>query len=305
MRIKTRVDLFLGFLLVVALMMVVVPALASERRGNNNDCNGVGNCNDIEIEVNEGGDGYGGDGGEGGSATSDASSESDATATATAGAEAGASVGDITIEGDTIPADTTHRAKITLENTPDIVTITPGSGDDCKAHIGFGASIPGVGASMNIPLPGKECRKLKAYDRAVLMNQWQAAEIMFCSLKEVKAEFRSFDLDCIETLTLYVVPLPEPVGVLLTDTEYRDLVAQAEAAEQVEEYAEQSEYRYAQQQHLIEALEEEHDDDQAEIDALKKKVNDEVAEADARRAAVRAKYAAKEAETDGSENPDK
>ena len=100
-------------------------------------------------------------------------------------------------------------------------------------------------------------------------------------------------------------PPPEPTGVYVAYDDYDILVAQAEAAEQVAEYAEQSEYRYAQQQHLIEALEEDHTVDQAEIDALKKRVEDEVAEADARRAAVRAKYADKEAKSDGPESPDK
>jgi len=86
---------------------------------------------------------------------------------------------------------------------------------------------------------------------------------------------------------------PEPTGLYVPYDDYDILVAQANAAEQVADYAEQSEYRYAQQQHLIEALEEDAADDDAQIEALKKRVDDEVAEAEARRTAVREKMAKK------------
>ena len=286
MKLNNKVNwIFAGLLLLAMAFMYGSRSAASDY---DDDSDG----DSTEIIGGDGGDG--GDGGHGG-AGGDASGGD-------------ASVGDITINDLTeIPANTTHKARI--ENTPDIVTITPGSGDTCKAHIGFGVAVPGLGTSMNIPLPGKECRKVRAYDRAVAMEQWQAAEIMFCSFKEVKAEFRSFGLTCIDILTLYLPPSPEPVGVTVTLAEYEDLLAQAASAEQVEEYAEQSEYRYAQQQSLLESLESDHDEDQVEIAALKKRVNDEVAEADARRAAVRAKYEAKEQEqeeeSDGPESPDK
>jgi hypothetical protein len=291
---------------VSALVTFATSAEGSEKYRGDNDCNGTGNCNDIDIETNEGGqggrggsggDGYGGAGGDGGESNAQGGEGG-------AGGDADAVVGDITIDASTdIPANTTHKARI--ENTPDVVTITPGSGDSCKAHIGFGVAVPGLGTSLNIPLPGKECRKLKAYDRLIAAEQWQGAEIIFCSLKEVDREFDDLELNCIDILTLYLVPGPEPVGVTVSQADYDLLVAQAEAAEAVEEYAEQSEYRYVQQQHMIEALEEDAADDDNEIERLKKRVNDEVAEADARRAAVREKIAAKEAEDDGSENPDK
>ena len=109
---------------------------------------------------------------------------------------------------------------------------------------------------------------------------------------------------------LIYMPAAEPAaaapnGVVVPFDEYDELLAQAASAEDIEEYAEQAEHRYVQQQHLIEALEKDHDDDQEEIDALKKKVDDAVTDRNARRAEVRAKYAAKEAEDDGSESPDK
>ena len=93
---------------------------------------------------------------------------------------------------------------------------------------------------------------------------------------------------------------PPPDGVFVPFAEYDELVAQADCCEEQEaalaSYAEESEYRHVQQQHLIESLEKDHSDDQAEIDALKKRVNEAVEEANARRAAVRAKMAKKKEE---------
>lgn len=295
MKLNNKINWVLAGLLLLVMAFWYGSSANASDYDYDDDSDSDGDSGDI-IGGDGGDGGAGGDGGHGGAGGDGYGGDADASG-------GDASVGDITINDLTeIPANTTHKARI--ENTPDIVTITPGSGDSCKAHIGFGVSIPGLGTSMNIPLPGKECRKLKAYDRAMAAEQWQAAEIMFCSFKEVKTEFRSFGLDCIDVLTLYAPPGPEPVSVTVTIEEYEILVAQAASAEQIEEYQEQVEYRYVQQQHLIEALEEGAAEDDYEIEALKKRVNDEVAEADARRAAVRAKMAAKEDESDGPEGTD-
>ncbi len=286
----------MGFLVIVALILVIAPVWASDddddSDGNGGSCNGIANCN----THNDGGDGYGGDGyggeggdggtgtgyggegGEGGDADASSNSESEANSTSSAGAEAGASVIN-NITGDTIPADTTHRAKITIENTPDIVTITPASGDTCKAHIGFGVSIPGLGTSMNIPLPGKECRKLKAYDRAIAMRQWRAAEIMFCALKEVKAEFKEHGLVCVDILTLHLHPLtpdpkpdnPRPTAgkVVITEDEYHGLLLAQVQAEDYEKQQQMVADKFAQYDSLIEERQAEHERDDAEIERLK------------------------------------
>ena len=258
----------------------------------------------------EGGDGTatatGGAGGEGGAGgNSDASAGAEASASA--GAEAGATggnVGDITIEGDTIPANTTHQADIELKNTPDIVNITPGSGDDCKAHIGANLSLPGLGTGVTIPLAGRECRKLKYYDRMIGQGDYNAAEIIFCSLKDVQREFRELGLNCRDTLSIYVVP--PPVGqVILTNSEYDELMAEAVQKEEFEEVVEKAEYRYAQQQSLIEELQDEvesHETEAAEVERLKRLA----AERAATRAKVKQKLLAKkEAEDDGSEDGSK
>lgn len=280
MKLARKVDLWMGFLVIVALIMLAAPSWAGDKpKHSDPDCNGVGNCNDIDIEVTEGGTGYGGRGGQGGAsdASSDASANADAAADAAATANSdatGGSVGDITIEGDTIPADTTHRLDAEIKNTPDIVTITPGSGDDCKAHIGFSASVPGIGTGLNIPLPGKECRKLKAYDRAIAMRQWRAAEIMFCSLKEVKKEFKDFGLNCTDVLTLHITPLPTPEptagSVSISEDEYELLLMAQQQTEEFEEQQEMVADKFAQYDSLIEEREKQHADDDAEIERLKR-----------------------------------
>lgn len=228
--------------------------------------------------------GAGGSGGAGGDAQSSSGAEASAGAEASS-SSAGGNVGDITIEGDAIPADTTHQADIELKNTPDIVNITPGSGDTCKAHIGANLSLPGLGTGLTIPLPGKECRKLKYYDRMVDQGDLNAAEIIFCGLKDIKAEFRELGLDCRETLSIFV---PATGQVILTEGEYDNLMAEAVQKEEFEEAVEQAEYRYAQQQSLIEALQEEvsdHDVEAEEIERLKREAADLRREQEARKAA--------------------
>jgi len=181
------------------------------------------------------------------------------------------------------------------------VNITPGSGDTCKAHIGANLSLPGLGTGLTIPLPGRECRKLKYYDRMITLGDTNAAEIIFCGLKDIKAEFKQLGLDCRETVSIHVVP-PEPTGqVLVDEDEYNSLLMSQVQQEELDEYAEQAEFRYAQQQSLIDELQDDADDDDVEIEQLKKAVADRAAT----RAAVREKMLAKkEAKDDGPESTD-
>lgn len=96
-------------------------------------------------------------------------------------------------------------------------------------------------------------------------------------------------------------PAPIPTGkMLVSEDEYDKLVLMAENSEDIEEHIEQTEYRYAQQQSLIEDLQEqvaEHEDDQEELDRLKREaaaLRAKQEEADARREAVLKRYADKE-----------
>ena len=157
------------------------------------------------------------------------------------------------------------------------MTITPGSGDNCKAHIGANLSIPGLGTGLNIPLPGKECRKLKYYDRMIAMGDLNAAEIIFCALKEIEAEFRQLDLDCRDTLSIYIEPVIESAVIVedwsanelvaqLSDEQYEELKSQIKETD--EEY-EKVEYAQAQQRSIIETQAEELARLKREADRLK------------------------------------
>lgn len=240
---------------------------------------------------------------EGGAGGSAESTSNIGDTTATGGSAEGGSVGDINIStGSVRPADTTHKADIRIENTPDIVTITPGSGDACKAHIGANLSIPGLGTGLNIPLPGKECRKLKYYDRMIAMGDFNAAEIIFCALKEISREFNQLGLDCRDTLSVYVEPVAEifsePQESAANDWSANDLVAQLseeqyeelkEKIKEADEDYERVEYVQSQQQSTIEVQ-------QSTIEELKREAERLMAEQAARKreeAATQAKFKAR------------
>jgi len=255
--------------------------------------------------------GTGGEGGAGGHAESN-SAVGDTTATGGSSEATGGSVGDINVNtGNNIPANTTHKSDIRIENTPDSVTITPGSGDRCKAHIGANLSIPGLGTGLTIPLPGKECRKLNYYDRMIAIGDTNAAEIIFCSLKEVKTEFRQLDLPCRDTLSIHTEePDPDLTGqVIIPEDEYNSLLLAQVQQEEVEEL----EDKYMEQQALIDDLKEEiadHDLEQEEIDQLKRQAAELSAAQQARekeradfRAAAKARLAAREEQGSEEEDP--
>ena len=127
------------------------------------------------------------------------------------------------------PANTT--ADIKLKNTPDNVMVTPGSGDSCKAHIGANLSIPGLGAGLTIPLPGRECRKLIYYDRMMDAGRYDVAAKIFCDLKEVYLSFDKDESAC-EAAVLFVPEIVKPI-IVADNTEYVEKVEQAQVQQQV------------------------------------------------------------------------
>jgi hypothetical protein len=81
-----------------------------------------------------------------------------------------------------------------------------------------------------------------------------------------------FDLSELMPAPAAVAPEPEPVPagmVLVYEDELEELQLMAENSEDYEEHIEQTEYRYAQQQNQIDALQREHENDEAEIERLK------------------------------------
>jgi len=75
-----------------------------------------------------------------------------------------------------------------------------------------------------------------------------------------------------------VVYEPPSGQVLVPEDEYESLMVQAVQKEELEEYAQQQEDRYAQQQSLLDSLKNEHKDDEAELERLKIKAAELAAE---------------------------
>ena len=263
------IKLLIGGLIITMFMMLALPSFADERRGRNG--NDVG-ATTVDVDSRP-------------SLTSGDVTLTGGDTTLTGGDNTASNTTNVSISEAEIPTHTT--SDIRLENTPDSVQIVPGSGDSCKAHIGANLSVPGLGTGLTIPLPGKECRKLKYYDRMVVEHQWQTAEIIFCSLKEVRREFAELELNCRDTLTIHITPLPtpEPTGmVVISEEEYEQLSMAQVSKEVYDDHQEAVEYRYEQQQVLIEALEEEHASDDVKIAALKGVVDAALKERDAKEA---------------------
>jgi hypothetical protein len=199
-------------------------------------------------------------------AVSTADSTSSSASTVTTSADS-----DINIAGDVIPADTTHKGKLKVENTADIVNITPGSGDECKAHVGATGSIPGLAVGFNIPLPGRECRKLQYYDRMIAAQNYDAAAIIFCSLVDVEKEFKELNLDCQSTINPSMEP-PEDdqIGMWVPREEYEELLLAQVQQEEFEEAQQMDADRFAQQENRIDSLEDELSEREAALEELER-----------------------------------
>ena len=104
-------------------------------------------------------------------------------------------------------------------------------------------------------------------------------------------------------------PEPEPVGnVSIPEHEYHDLLLAQVQQEELDDVIKMAEYRYVQQQSLIQSLEKEHENDNEEIKALKVVVSEALKKRDERQAvedqktasfaAIYSKYAKQEEEPD-------
>ena len=192
----------------------------------------------------------------------------------------------VTVEGDTIPADTTHyeNQDIKLKNTPDNVMVTPGSGDTCIVYIGGSLSIPGLGAGLNFPLSGKECRKLVYYDRMMAIGKYAVAAKFFCDLKGSMATFDKDEKTC-EAAVLYVPP-PKPVSK--TAAPITDILMADITQEEYEQEHEKVEERYLEQQEVNDKK----DEELRKLRATVKKALEERDKRDAEKAASEQKFKA-------------
>lgn len=130
---------------------------------------------------------------------------------------------------------------------------------------------------LNIPLPGRECRKLKYYDRLMQIGQYEAAARIFCELKEVKKAFERDEMLCREAV-LYV---PDPTPQMMMRAPAREIPDEEEIRQEVraeiEDEHEQVEYRMAQQQNLLASQKEELEQLRREAEELRRRVEAEEA----------------------------
>ncbi len=209
---------------------------------------------------------------------------SEANADSTSNSEAGAAA-------ESTSAGGTANVTTKSENTSLVLT---GARDTagCFTKVTIGAEGFGIGFSRSDPY----CKKVRLITRQLALQNWDAAARLECTLKEWREIYGKDKEAC--RAALFAGPDEEPVNALIEHQEYSALaqefqymiVAQVQQ-EEFNEAVEKGEYRYAQQQALIEELNEEHAKDDKEIARLKR----ETAEAAkretkelARRAAARA-----------------
>lgn len=121
-------------------------------------------------------------------------------------------------------------------------------------------------ASFRFDLTDKDARVLRIAREWNAEGNHHAADKLQCSVKVVWQPFGSPE-ECYDALNQ---PEPEPVGRYLSHGEYHELTMAQVQQEEFDEAVEQAEFRYVQQQSLIEELEKEHEEDDAEIELLKR-----------------------------------
>jgi len=183
----------------------------------------------------------------------------------------------------------------------------------CGRTFGFSGSNTSGGWAFGIPIPRSwtpTCDLWKAAEEAQ-QNGFVFTSYMFqCSIKAVRKVLGADTCEKFEGMALvemgFVDPPPDLTEIYERAAKYDERWLMADITqEQYKHQQEQVEYRIAQQQNLIDSLQQEVAADDDKIEALEQRIEDELNEANARRAAVRAKYEAKRQEKpDGPENPD-
>lgn len=283
MTTRTQARLWYALVWVIAIGWFIWAADAVAGGGSRGDCNGEVNCNELDIDVEGGRGGHGGsggDGGQGGSGGHGGSGGEGGEAAAAAEASAGA-------EASTGPIDNHSgggNATVSTEsNNTNVVLVPNNNTAGCLRVWGLAFGNGDGAASLGIPTRDKACDYEAAADDAAATGDHDIAWFWRCHKRSLYSQFkdRGEDTDtavlqCFQRMTeMLGVPIgatdePPPGQILVAEEEYSELLAQAETAEAVEEFAEQTEYRIAQQQNLIDSLQDDHEADQLEIERLKR-----------------------------------
>jgi len=282
MKTRKLFGLGVGFLVIVGLTMLSSPVWAGEKKhgGKDNpppdigDCVGVANCNTISPEGGRGGDGYGG---EGGSATGGAGGDANAM-----GGEATANTGPI----DNSSGGGNSTVSTRSSNT-NVVLVPNNNTAGCLRVYGLSFGNGDGAAALGIPTRDKACDYEAAADDAASTGDHDIAWYWRCHKENLYKPFRdkgesaeSAIVDCFAKMTEMLgvsvggSDQQVPTGyVLLLEGEHDALILAQIQQEELDEYAEQSEFRYVQQKSLIESLQQEvseYQDDTEEIERLKR-----------------------------------
>ena len=306
---------------ILMLLLLAMPAFAGG--GDRGNCNGQENCNELDIDIEGGRGGHGGSGGEGGDGGAGGhggdggeGGQADASAQASAGAEAHTGPIDNSSGGGSATVSTES-------NNTNVVLVPNNNTAGCLRVWGLAFGNGDGAASLGIPTRDKACDYEAAADDAAATGDHDIAWFWRCHKKSLYSQFkdRGEDTDtavlqCFERMTeMLGVPIgatdePPPGQILLPEAEYDELLAQASTVEEIEEEVmeqrELVEYRIAQQENLIESLEQQHEDDQAELDRLKREaaaLREEQDAEEARRARVR-EILSRDDDDDSGQEPD-
>lgn len=249
--------------------------------GNNNE---LTSTTDVSVHAE------GGDGGTGGAATStigdvssaggEASSHSSVGDTTAMGGEGGASSS--TASNDGVTVESTDNSE---NNNTNVVLVPNNNTAGCMRVFGISFGTHDGAAALGAPFRDEACDFEQAADDAAARGDHKIAWWWRCHKKNLYKTFKQkgdtkemAHLKCWNSMTEMLTG-----QVIVDKDEYDSLMAQAVQKEELEEYAEQIEYRYSQQQNLIDSLKQEHEQDEQELARLKRKAAELAAEQQAQK----------------------
>lgn len=170
---------------------------------------------------------------------------------------------EVTVEGDRVENNSTNVVLVPNNNTSGCMRVyglSFGNGEGAGA---FGA-----------PFRDKACDFEQAADDAAAMGEHDIAWWWRCHKKNLYSTFKGkgetkemAQLQCWNSMMELLVPTGH---VVIEADEYDQLMAQSVQQEEFNEAVEQAEYRYAQQQNLLEELEDDHEEKERELERLKR-----------------------------------
>lgn len=270
-------------IVIFALACVVIPIQATAG-GSTPRCDD-GSCNDTEQHQGQlqgqgqhqgQGQRQHAEGGDGGNATGGA-----AYADATGGEASANAMSGANNEGVDVSNNTTFSSE---SNNTNVVLVPNNNTSNCMRVWGISFGTSDGAAGLGLPTRDKSCDFEQAADDAAATGNHEIAWYWRChkpnlykTFRQRGEEDRSAIMDCFrEMRDMISVPgsdEPVPTGqVIITEEEYDSLLLAQVQQEELDEVREQAEYRYAQQQSLIDTLEQEledHEDNLEELERLK------------------------------------